>query len=298
MIWSVLALLSSLFLGLYDVVKKISLRDNAVIPVLFFAALVSSMLFVPVFMLNLNGPLTIGDTTVQLLHRPFTEHVHYFIKSVLVGTSWIFAYFALRNLPITIVTPIRSTGPVWTLIGALLIFNEHLSTWQWVGLIITLFFFYRFTFAGQKEGISFRRNKWIFFIIIATILGAASSLFDKYLIQHFDRIVMQAWFSVYLVVYLLPVMLLTWYPRRKRFPFKWRWSIVLIGLFLTTADFIYFLALSKPDALIAVISAIRRSSVLFSFSLGAILFREENILHKGLILLGILGGVLVMILGS
>ncbi len=298
MIWSVLALASSLFLGLYDVVKKFSLRDNAVIPVLFFATLVSSLLFLPVFLVNLKAPLMIGDAAVQLLHRPLNEHLHYFIKSVLVGTSWIFAYFALRHLPITIVTPIRSTGPMWTLVGALLIFNEQLNLWQWVGLVITLFFFYRFTFAGQKEGISFRRNKWILFIIVATILGAASSLFDKYLIQRFDRIVMQAWFSVYLVVYLFPVMMLTWYPRRKRFPFNWRWSIVLIGVFLTTADFVYFLALSKPDALIAVISAIRRSSVLFSFSIGAVLFREKNILHKGMILLGILIGVLVMIVGS
>ena len=43
---------------------------------------------------------------------------------------------------------------------------------------------------------------------------------------------------------------------------QWRWWIPLISLFVSVADFAYFYALSYDDALIAVISMIRRGSVI------------------------------------
>ncbi|MFB6340716.1 EamA family transporter [Saccharicrinis sp. FJH62] len=294
--WLVLALISAVLLGVYDVFKKYSVNENAVFPVLLFSCSSSALLFVPVFILSATQPEFMKSAGLFLPTLNIHEHVLVILKSIIVVSSWTFAFFALKNLPLTIVSPIRATSPVWTLIGALLIFSEKLTPIQWTGLGVTITFFFLFSTAGKTEGISFRTNKWIWFVLLATLLGSASALYDKHLMQNYNRIAIQAWFSVYQVVLLLPTTLLFWYPKRKAVPFKWRWTIPMIGLFLVISDFTYFYALSDTDSLISVISAIRRSGVVVAFTFGALIFKEKNIRRKSIYLAGILVGVMLLML--
>jgi transporter family protein len=222
-----------------------------------------------------------------------------FLKSVLVVSSWILAFYAMKHLPVTIFSPIRATGPFWTLAGAILLFGERLNLLQWIGVIVTLLFFYFFSIAGRSEGIHFRKNKWVLLIVVSTIISAASGLYDKYIISRIDRIAVQVWFSYYQVVVMLPVMALLWYPNRRKYTlFKWRWSIPLIGITLVVADFVYFRALSYEGAMISMISALRRGSVIVTFTVGAIIFKETNLKTKALYLLGILTGIVFITIGS
>jgi transporter family protein len=221
------------------------------------------------------------------------------LKSIIVGSSWFLAYNAISMLPLTIVIPIRSTGPMWTLIGAIIFYAERLTAIQWTGIAIVLCFFYYFTLAGRHEGISFFRNKWIFAAIGATLLGAVSSMYDKYLFTSFNRMFIQSWYSIYMIPVMLPVLLFIWYPqRKKRKKFSWSIYIHLIGVMLVVSDFLYFYSLAQEGALIAVLSIIRRTSVVISFVAGVIFFGESNIRRKGIALLGILIGVTLIVLGT
>ncbi|WP_346864146.1 DMT family transporter [uncultured Draconibacterium sp.] len=297
--WAILGLASALFLGIYDIFKKQSLNNNAVMPVLFFSTVASATLFTPFIILSVKSPGLLTGTGLFVPQITPLEHVQVLIKSAIVVSSWVLAFFALKHLPITIVAPIRATGPLWTLIGALLIFHERLNLYQWGGIVITLAFFYLFSTAGKLEGIEFKRNKWIYFIIAGTLLGACSGLYDKFIIRRIDRVAVQAWFSVYQVVILLPFVLLNEKIRkRKNIRFEWRWTIPLIGLFLIIADYLYFYALSYEDSLISVISALRRGSVLIAFVIGGLIFREQNLKKKGAYLVGILVGILLITLGT
>lgn len=297
--WALFAVLAAFFLGTYDVFKKVALKENAVVPVLFFSCLASALLFLPLVLISTFTPHWLAETSFLIPGITFEQHRFIFLKSVIVTGSWLFAYFAMKHLPITVVTPIRATAPLWTLTGAIIIFGEKLGILQWIGLGLTLFFFYLFSLTGKTEGIHFRKNKWIWFIIAATLLGSVSSLYDKFLVASFNRLAVQAWFSFYQVALLTPVVLLLWYPNRKKTTsFEWRWAIPFIGIFLVITDFIYFYALSCEDSLVSVISAIRRSGVIISFSIGAFLFRENNLRMKGIMLLGILFGVFLLLLGS
>ncbi len=296
--WIALGLLSCLFLGFYDIAKKTSLKNNAVIPVLFFASATSALIFAPIILLSHYN--FIDQSSIFFVPKTTpTLHGLVFLKSMLVGSSWIFAYFALKNLPITIVTPIRATGPVWTLIGALIIFGETYNLWQWIGIATVMVCFYFFSLAGKREGINFKNNKWIAFITIATLLGSISTLYDKFLINNYDRMAVQAWFSVYMIPVFLPFLAILWYPRRKKItPFNWRPTIPLIGILLTIADFAYFYSLTYDGALITILSVLRRTSVLISFTVGAILFNETNLKRKAIALAGIFAGVLIIVFGS
>ncbi len=297
--WALAGLLSAFFLGIYDIFKKTSLNDNAVIPVLFFSTVTSSVIFLPVVIGSQFYPDFFSHIGLYSPTLSFIEHLQVLLKAFIVVSSWILAFFAIKHLPVTIYAPIRSTSPLWTLVGALIIFQERLNYLQWIGVTLTLLFFYFFSTAGKREGIEFRKNKWIFLIIGATILGSISGLYDKFIISRIDRIAVQGWFSFYQVAILLPVLGILWYPNRKKTtPFKWRWAIPLIGVTLVIADFLYFYALSLEGSMISMISALRRSAVLVTFTFGALLFKEQNLKQKGIYLLGILAGILLITLGS
>jgi len=297
--WAIPALFSAMFLGIYDIFKKTSLNSNAVIPVLFFSTLTSSFIFLPVVTGSAIFPNTFKSIGLYSPEIDYIQHLQILLKSAIVVSSWILAFFAMKHLPVSIVSPIRATGPFWTLLGALIIFHEKLNIMQWSGVIITLIFFYLFSIAGRKEGIEFRKNKWVLFIVFGTILGAVSGLYDKFIISRIDRIAVQSWFSFYQVAIMLPILLFLWYPNRKNStPFQWRWSIPAIGLTLVMADFLYFYALSFDGSLISMISSLRRVSVLVTFSIGALIFKEYNLKQKGIYLFGIIVGTLLSTLGS
>jgi eamA-like transporter family len=90
-----------------------------------------------------------------------------------------------------------------------------------------------------------------------------------------------------------------WWPKRHAStPFHWSWAIPLISVFLSLADFAYLMALREPDAMISVVSMVRRGSVVVSFACGALLFRERNLRAKAVDLILILVGMVFLWLGS
>jgi transporter family protein len=296
--WVALAFVSAFLLGCYDVNKKMSLNGNAVIPVLFLNTLISSLLFVPVIILSYGTNLLDGT----LLHLPYAsleQHIAVFIKAVIVLSSWLFGYFAVKNLPLTITGPIKATQPVMTLLGALLIFSERLNLYQWIGVILSIISFFLLSSSGKKEGIRFSHNKWIFFMILSAMLGALSGLYDKHLMRSLDVMTVQVWFNVYQCFIMVCILLFLWYPRRRKStPFQWRWSILFISVFLIVADWIYFYALSFPDSMISIVSMIRRSNVLVTFTVGALFFHEKNVKDKALDLVLVLIGMIFLYMGT
>jgi transporter family protein len=297
--WALFAVASAIFLGTYDVLKKLSLNKNAVLPVLFFSTLTYAGIFLPFVLISVYYPDLLENTIFFVPEASLAQHGYFFLKSLIVTSSWIFAFFAIKHLPLTIVSPIRATGPIWILLGAIIIFSEHLTFTQWMGTAVTLLFFYLFSLAGKSEGFHFSTNKWVLFLIAGTLLGSVSGLYDKFLIKNFDKMAMQAWSSIYQVGLLFLIILFLWYPKREEnTPFQWRWSIPMIGLFLVVADFLYFYAISIDGSLISVISALRRGGVIISFILGALMFHEKNVQKKGWLLLGIVTGVIILLFGS
>ena len=136
-------------------------------------------------------------------------------------------------------------------------------------------------------------------MLLATITGAISGLYDKYLMGRFDRMTVQVWYTWYQMAIMAIILMTLWYPRRKvSTPFRWRNSIFFISLFLITADFVYFYALSYPDSMISIVSMIRRGGVVVSFAGGVLFFHEKNIKSKAFDLLLVLIGMFFLYLGS
>ena len=296
--WIYASLLSAFLLGLYDLCTKHSVRENAVLPVLFFSTLCGAAVWLALFAVEIIFPHRLPP---GLVADPITfpQHLLLALKSAIVAASWLCTYFAVKHLPVSLAAPIRATSPLWTLLGALVILGERPTALEMLGVVITITSFVGLSAAGRQEGVDFRRNQWIWFIIAGSILGAASSLYDKFLLArlHFTVPTVQAWFSFYLAVFFAPFMLgwkLRWWPRQE---FHWRWSIPAIAFALLASDYVYFSALRQPGALVSLVMSLRRGSALVAFAGGLLFFGEQNGWRKLPAVLGILAGIVLTILG-
>ena len=289
--WLAFAFLSALLLGFYDVFKKQSLRDNAVLTVLLLNCLFSSIIFLP-----------------MIWYAPFGgwEVQRYIVlKAFIVLSSWICGYYAMKHLPLTIVGPVNATRPMLVLLGAIFIFGERLNLFQWTGVLLALSSFLLLKLGGKKEGIDFMRNRWALCLIAAALLGACSGLYDKYLMSSpeegglgLNRLTVQSYFNFYQLAIMLIVVMLERWKGQSENSFKWRWTIPFISIFICAADLAYFYSLSLDDAMISVVSMVRRGSVIVSFMMGAFLFHERNLKSKAVDLVLVLLGLLFLYLGT
>ena len=295
MSWLILTICSALLLGFYDYFKKLALRDNAVMPVLFGSVAAGAVLWLPVVVWAWLVPGQFPPVVRAVVEVPAGGHILLAAKAVLVGASWWFGYCGLKALPLSIASPIRATGPLWTIAFAVLLFGEAPSFKQWAGVVIVLSAFFAFTFVGRREGIHFHRHAGVWFMIAATLLGASSSLYDKYLLQHagLGPCQVQAWFTIYMALMLAPALLI-WARSANGSAWHWHWSIPVIGITLLGADILYFTAISQPGALIALISPVRRASVAVSFLLGILVFKERQIGAKAVCVAAIITGIILL----
>lgn len=303
--WLLLAFLSAALLGFYDSFKKKSLQDNAVIPVLLLNTVFSSLIFLPFIILSGTTHLLDGGI-FHVAGGGWEMHKYIILKSLIVLSSWLFNYFGLKHLPLTIVGPINATRPVMVLVGALLVFGETLNLWQWIGVLLAILSFFMLSRSSKQEGINFVHNRWIWCIVAAALLGAVSGLYDKYLMASpenggigIDHMAVQSWYNIYQMGMMLIMLMVIWWPTRKKHsPFHWDWTIIGISVFLCAADFVYFYALSLPGAMISIVSMVRRGSVIVSFLFGALLFHEHNLKSKAVDLALVLLGMVFLYIGS
>jgi drug/metabolite transporter (DMT)-like permease len=291
-------LLAAFFLGLHNLFKKHAVQENEVLPVLLVSISAGFIIIVPFFLLGLFFPDDLKEIGLYITPISLEIHGYILIKSFIMTGSWILAYQALKHLPITIVAPIRSAGPFFTFIGALFIYGEQPTLLQWLGFFLIIFSVLLYSKLGKKEGIDFKRNKWIFAIIAATLLGASSGLYDKFLIQRLtlNPQTLQFWFSWYTLIILIGILFVNYFPHsKKRKAFKFRWSILAVGVLLQIADYFYFKALQDSEALIMLLSAIKRSQLIITVILGGLLFKEKNKRKKLVPLLGIILGIFLIL---
>ena len=290
--WASWVLASAVLLALYDLAKKASVGANAVLPVLLastvfgFAAYAAGLLATGHF--RALGAVSGAAVSLGIA------------KSVIVGTSWVFTFCALRTLPITIATPIRASAPALVLLIAVPLYGETPSPLQGVGMAAVFAGYFAFSWAGRHEGIDFFRSRAVWCAVAGAVLSAVSSIWDKYVFQVRAMPVeqVQLVFQAGLVAFYALALAASRALRLGRDAFEWRWTIPLVGILLAGADWLYFKGVAHPGSPISAASLMRRLSVVLTFLLGARFFHETNLVRKGIALAAIVAGVSLLCLAS
>jgi bacterial/archaeal transporter family protein len=296
--WITLTLISAFFLGIYELCTKHAVRDNAVMPVLFLGTVFGALVWGALVGVQVLWP---GLLPPALVPGPLTtsQHLQLALKSAVVAASWIFTYFGLKHIPLSLASPIRATSPLWSLLGGLIILAERPTALEILGVLTAIVSFIGLSVAGRGEGLRLHRDKWVGFLLVGTLLTALCALYDKYLLDRAGISVpaMQAWFSFYLVLFFLPVAIgwqRRWWERNE---FHWRWSIPFIAFSLLLADYVYFAAIRDPASLVSLVMSLRRAGTLVAFAGGLLFFGEQNGLKKLPAVIGIIVGILLTVLG-
>lgn len=278
--WIWMALASAVLLGVYDVAKKAALKRNGIYGILLVATGLSA-LFVSPFLTLGTGP----------------DHLRLLFKALLVTASWVSGMIALQLLPITTVSTFKTSRPMFVVIFSIILFGERLSWMQWCGVAAVLLALWLLSVSSEREGISFKGNKGFWALLVSVFTGVASALWDKHIMAGMQPLFVQSWTNIYITLMLAAIILV----RRSRGvsePFRWDWTILLIAVFITAADMLYFFSLKADGSLLSVISLIRRCSVIVTFALGAIIFKEKRIAQKAGVLLLMLAGVVLLMISS
>jgi len=286
-------LASAVFLALYDIAKKASVRENAVLPVLLCSTCFGCL----AYLIGLSVVGRLSPTLASLDGRVLTLGL---IKSAIVASSWVFTFCALRTLPVTIATPIRASSPALVFLVALVLYGEIPTLVQGIGMLLVFMGYLAFSWAGHHEGIDFFHNRAVGFAVIGAVLSAISSIWDKYVFQVASSPVeaTQLVFQLGLVVVYGAALFVhrclcpTWTDS----PFQWRWTIPLVGILLCFSDWLMFTGLSTPGAPVSVCALMRRFSVALTFVLGALFFHETNLSRKALALALVLAGIALLCL--
>ena len=291
--WVLWILASAVFLARYDIAKKASVRDNEVLPVLLCSTCFGCLAYlVGITALGrLGAILAAVDARVILLGL---------LKSAIVAASWVFTFCALRSLPVTIATPIRSSAPALVFLVALVLYGE-IPTWiQGVGMLLVFAGYCTFSWAGRHEGIDFFHNKAVGLAVVGAVLSAVSSIWDKYVFQvaaspvEATQLVFQVGLVAVYGVSLLVRRCFLPSPSTGSFAFTWRWTIPFVGILLCLSDWLLFTGLSLPGTPISVCSLMRRFSVAITFVLGALFFHETNLARKSVALALVLAGIALL----
>lgn len=267
-------------LGFYDVAKKQSLRRNSVLWVLFATTAMSTLLMAP---FASAGPLK--------------DHLLLAVKALLVSASWISGLAAMNLIPLTTLSTLKASRPVFVVLLSCIMFGERLTLWQWVGVGLVFGALLLLSKESAKEGIVFSRSRGVAYACVAVFTGVASALFDKYLLGFAEPLFVQFWSDLYISLIML-LCLLVQAERGKVGKFRWDWTLALIAILITGADASYFFALRADGSLLAVVSLVRRASVLVTFAVSALVFREKRIAGKSAALSLLLGGIAVLCIVS
>lgn len=291
--WTVWILASSVFLALYDLAKKASVANNAVLPVLF----ISTCCGCAAYMVSLAACGRFGAVAAGVTLEVAALSA---VKCAVVGASWMLTFCALRTLPISIATPIRASSPALVFLIAFVLYGERPAPLQAVGMVAVFAGYFAFSWAGRHEGIDFFRCRAVWCAIGGTVFSAVSAIWDKWLLQVHGLQVetMQFAFQVGLVAFYGTALAVCRTARRgKADAFEWRWTIPFVGILLAMGDWLYFRGLAYPDVPVSAVSLMRRFSVVITFVLGAKFFHETNLVRKAIALAVVLVGIALICLG-
>ena len=280
--WVYLALASALFLGFYDIFKKKSLSKNSVMWVLFSISVLSTVLL---------GPFFKG--------RQARDFLFLVPKAFLVTLSWISGLVAMKGLPLTTASTIKASRPVFVLVFSIILFGESLNAWQWCGVFLTLLALWMLSRSSHKEGIYFTKNIYILWMWVAVVSGAASALYDKYVIAQLEPMFVQCWSNLFITVLMgmvLAFKILRDGAERERF--HWDWCLPLTAAIIVVADALYFFALKDEGAMLSITSLIRRCSVIVTFVGSAVIFKENHVREKAFDLAVLLAGIIILVFAS
>lgn len=290
--WMLLVIFYGVLKGIREVVKKMALKKNGVVEVLFFYTFLAFLFVLPQAKDagGLNG----------------TAYLWIALKSFFVFSAWIFSFHAIKKMPVSLYGVLDLSRVLFSTLLGVIVLHEKLSSYGIIGLILVstglLLLKYRPSFLQKKtetgktevqkeENV---RMLYVVFAFASYLLNSLSGLMDKILMKDMNSSQLQFWYMLFMVIYYALYMIVTKTKLSKDiWKNGWIW---LLSILFVAADKALFIANGMAESQITVMTLLKQSGCIVTILAGKFIFKEKKIGYKlfcaAIIVLGIVIGVM------
>jgi drug/metabolite transporter (DMT)-like permease len=289
MSWFAVALISALLSAFAAITQKKVLYKLGALEFSFILSIVNLIFSIPFFFF-------IDYETINTLNLSIL-----FAKSIIGVAAFLCVMIALKNLEISNALPLLALTPGFVAVFAFLLLGESLKAIEVIGLIFLIAGTFILESKNLKEFI-FPKNvliklKYHRFIIIALFLFTASSILDKLLLikLNLSPISLTAFQHIYFAVIFSTVYLI--FKTKEASPVSVQkdnlgW-IALISVL--TIGYRYTQIVAVSLASVALVLAIKRTSVFWATVIGGKLFNDKDLLKRSIAAILILIGAILIL---
>jgi len=290
MTWFVIALLSAFLSAFAAITQKKVLFSLGALEFSFLLSLVNLVFSIPFFFFIDYG--TINSFNLLVL----------FIKSVIGVGAFFCVMLSLKNLEISNALPLLALTPGFIAVFAFIFLGEALKTAEVVGLIILMLGTYILE-SGNSTKIIFPfsillKSKYHRFVILALLLFTASSILDKLLLikLNLSPISLTAFQHIYFAIIFSIVFFIF---RKKTEPLPNITNKINLGwialISVLTIGYRYTQVVAIGLASVALVLAVKRTSVFWATIIGGKIFSDKDLLKRSIAAVLILIGAILIL---
>ena len=256
-----------------------------------------------------------GLSLILLPFADFSFPTYYwliiYIASVFGAVAFLFIAKAVRHLELSKSSPLFTFNPVITAVLAWLILKENLGTSQIIGIIIIFAGSYFLEMKPKKSYIkelltpfkAMIKSKYVHFMLFAMFLYSLTALIDRYLLNSANAGAINPFSYIIIIHFFIAINMLAmihifhdgWKGIKHGFKSAGGW-IFLMAVALFASRSVQTYVVSLPAAKIALVTAMKRGSTVFTTILGGEIFHDKHLLQRSLAALGMVIGAIIMVI--
>ncbi len=286
-LWVLLVAVYGICKGSREIFKKIALRKNTVMEVLFMYVCLSFVMVLP----YAGEAFRIENLNYMYL---------ILIKSFVIFVAWICSFRALSKMPVSLYGVLDLSRIIFSTLYGILLLSETIGLFHIIGLFLVslgllLLKFRPFT---KKEKSS---EKVDFKVVITAFAGCAltalSGALDKILMKKGDLSSgqLQFWYMLFLVIFYALYIIFTRTKIDVKSTLKNKW-VYLMSLTLVIGDKALFEANNNPDCTVTLMTLIKQISCIVVILGGKFVFKEKRILYKLFCAVVIISGIIIAVI--
>lgn len=290
MTWFAIAFISALLSAFAAITQKKVLFKLGALEFSFLLSIVNLLFSIPFFFF-------IDYETINTLNLSIL-----FAKSIIGVAAFLCVMLALKNLEISNALPLLALTPGFVAVFAFIILGEALKTLEVIGLVFLIIGTFILESKNLKELVFpihvFLKSKYHRFIIAALLLFTASSILDKLLLVklNLSPVSLTAFQHIYFAILFSIIFLI--FRRKteissvglKKENLGW---IALISVL--TIGYRYTQIVAVSLASVALVLAIKRTSVFWATVIGGKIFNDKDLLKRSIAAILILVGAILIL---
>jgi drug/metabolite transporter (DMT)-like permease len=290
MTWFTFALISAILLSLTSLFEKKVLIEAHAMEFSTVLAISTAVISLPL--------LVRGDFSVL---TPFTVLL-VAVVAILAATAYLLAAKSVRHMDISVTSPLFVLGPGITAVLAFLFLGEGLTLQQVIGLVVLIVGSFTLQMKKGESIIQFFKDiyhsRYILLLVLSLLIYGFTSIMDRALLSKygFEPGFYLGLVHVFIAVVFI-IMLALFHDGlvgiKNGFA---KYGSYIFVIALLTVGYRFFQVQATALAFVGLVSAVKRTSSLFTTIIGGEIFHEGHLLRKSIACAVMICGVLLLVI--